>query len=1250
MIQKIYINGTRRPSFGFMRPTVAEIDSMNIRISLGMEPEVFDSIILESLQTLDIILDEFNFTKSSIADTCREKFGRSISFIGAMNTEHDKWLAIRTAQRSLEYCSNDFDSKSESEYKKLAFKNYVETIIDEFKNNKKSSSNKKTASKKLEFVENLIKEEFINSEMAKNISPKNNEFINSRKISIFKTLENILLFAHQKATALSSLEFSKKTPFKNGFYYTLLKVYNNCLKAIEVIKNINNYEITHLYSKSCLLIENLLEYLILLNFFEKSCKKTINSAKDSLDKLIRSEKNYIFKYIKVWDNQCAIYFTDSGQQANIASLIAMIDVQLTEADKRLDKFNNAIYVFEKSYYEVISFLKKSKVVATDKESAQIVFIDITQLSEFEFKEFCKLKSLIIDITQYPNLNNKILIDLIEFAHKKNIWITLTSSFIKHEQLSLDKYQAGKIIVLSPPNKNLPLYVAHQLSSISKHAMHNVTAEFLQMINEILIEKTINTSFSNLSSDIKLINFEMAESKLDTDELDGDSLFSIGYFYHQMNFYLKNMQDEDLIFKALTLFAKAATKNHSLAQLYIANYYYHGHGLETDYNKVLKWLVSAAQSGNAEAQIGLAAGYYNGKFGLIKDSRKAHKWLIKAAESKHPDALFNLGKKYYFGNEIEEDKIKARQLISSAANLDHEAAQCFMGFLENDSKLSLNHFENSARQGFVLAKVQLGHYYYCGRGIERNLKKAFSLYYEAAEQDLASATFALGGCYYYGNGQTKNLEIAYYYFFRAANQLYVDSLLSLGWCYYFGKGVAQNFLYAFKAFKCVADQTQSALAYTYLGWCYLNGEGVEQNYCEAFEFFRKAALKGFPDAQFLLGCLFIKGYGQETNLHIALDWIAKAAQQRHPQAISVLAWCYTWGYGVKKDSEIAEKFCKLTIEDNEVELGDTIHPSSDLMMNYMREQSENKTNPIMRLSRGSIKSLKVGHGRKLSKYKQAAEQKNMLAQFELSKHLPQHTSKDYLESVKWCKLAADQGYHKAQYKLGCYYEDGFKPDDEDDELIKPNEAAALHYFKLSAKQGNINAMHKIIYDYAEYEIDQEASVEDYQKRIKEKGFYEDKSHFNELSNLLDWRSYMVLPKPPHYMFKIQKLSQDPTNRKNIVSELTEFYKIIGKNHLPTGNFDKFLKDFSNRVSSSALNSEDHKEEIKKNNTSFQFFSKREKKINIDSVKIPVPKRDDSENLDAQNPFFKTNKRAKTHQSDRSLPTKVKSFSASTNLEF
>lgn len=69
----------------------------------------------------------------------------------------------------------------------------------------------------------------------------------------------------------------------------------------------------------------------------------------------------------------------------------------------------------------------------------------------------------------------------------------------------------------------------------------------------------------------------------------------------------------------------------------------------------------------------------------------------------------------------------------------------------------------------------------------------------------------------------------------------------------------------------------------MGECYKNGEGICRDFVKAAEYYRKAAEKGYMEAQYELGRCYEIGLGLPSARHRASEWYVKAAERGHIEA-------------------------------------------------------------------------------------------------------------------------------------------------------------------------------------------------------------------------------------------------------------------------------------------------------------------------------------------------------------------------------
>lgn len=476
-IKGLHLHVDRRQSFGFLRASLTDIGSLRFRLSLGFEPEVFHEVIAESLWILDRVLYYYDFrdrenyfvSKYFIpVEKSRKKDGSATQKTGtallkAMRSEEKQWLSFNEAKEFLDEC---YDS-SDLNYIWIAIENYFNAVV--------ALSGESISSRTDRYLKNKL--EKYTKAMSENVCQANYNYKNS---VLLELLMSIVSYSVNSLKNLPSI--NESTLFIYSLQHSIEKLLNNCQKGIYIILHAKELEMSHLSSKATLLIENMLEYLISIDTIVQ-----IFQNQDPVSRLYITEKNHVMQALDV-RTEVDIYFTDSGQQAITMSLLIMDDYLAGES-KNKHRSDRAIFVFNESYYELELFFNKIKQYQTKTNKfAKILFIDVVQLPNLKLTEFENLESVVIDITYQPNMSNQHLQDRIRQFHKNNIFVTLVSSALKHDQLGLDKYQSGKIVMLPPEDKGLSKDLKEVLQKVSNQAMHPLIASYLQMVNEICREK------------------------------------------------------------------------------------------------------------------------------------------------------------------------------------------------------------------------------------------------------------------------------------------------------------------------------------------------------------------------------------------------------------------------------------------------------------------------------------------------------------------------------------------------------------------------------------------------------------------------------------------------------------------------------------------------------------------------------------------------------------------------------------------
>lgn len=151
---------------------------------------------------------------------------------------------------------------------------------------------------------------------------------------------------------------------------------------------------------------------------------------------------------------------------------------------------------------------------------------------------------------------------------------------------------------------------------------------------------------------------------------------------------------------------------------------------------------------------LGRSYDSEENGAKQSFEKAMYWYERGRKLGDSRCAYGVGACYYFGDGIEQNKEKAKQIHI-------EAYEKLLELINKEKG-------NPRRQAF--SKFCLGAYYYFGFGdVEKDEKKAFELIHDCAIQGHLPAIYDLGANFYYnGVGTDRNLKLSEYYLKMAVN--------------------------------------------------------------------------------------------------------------------------------------------------------------------------------------------------------------------------------------------------------------------------------------------------------------------------------------------------------------------------------------------------------------------------------------------------------------------------------------------------
>ena len=167
---------------------------------------------------------------------------------------------------------------------------------------------------------------------------------------------------------------------------------------------------------------------------------------------------------------------------------------------------------------------------------------------------------------------------------------------------------------------------------------------------------------------------------------------------------------------------------------------------------------------------------------------------------------------------------------------------------------------------------MGYAYAHGKGLERNLEKAFECYLDGARKGNKRAEAAVGTCCWNGEGTMRDYGEAAYWHERAALHGNAHSMFSMGIMRHFGLDGNTN--------------------------CY-----------EACQWFRAAAQNGYGNPGYEPDMIEEVGCGPE----VSANWIVSAAESGNIDAVYWLAICYRRGQGVSRSKTMFEELVALAAD-------------------------------------------------------------------------------------------------------------------------------------------------------------------------------------------------------------------------------------------------------------------------------------------------------------------------------------------------
>ncbi|MEG1608752.1 MAG: tetratricopeptide repeat protein, partial [Clostridia bacterium] len=314
--------------------------------------------------------------------------------------------------------------------------------------------------------------------------------------------------------------------------------------------------------------------------------------------------------------------------------------------------------------------------------------------------------------------------------------------------------------------------------------------------------------------------------------DEDALLTLG------RMYLNGVGVKVDTDKAFACFKKLAKKyNNKDAYYYVGYMLAYGVGRTVNKKGAVKNIVKASELGSPIADYALSVMYAGGKFGLHQDLQKAAElkekdttkdicfvlfdasieidkelsnllvgditkerqisqiipkqqeslYLCKeAAEAGCPEAMLSFGIKLLFGDGIEKDFEKARQMIERCLPYNVGMAYYALGYIydiglgvQQNCWTAYSYYKKASSLGEKCADVNIAYCNLHGFGCKCNQKKGYEMLKELSKDDNPYANYYLGLCYLNGYGCKVDSAKARDYFNMASTAKIARAYYNLG---------------------------------------------------------------------------------------------------------------------------------------------------------------------------------------------------------------------------------------------------------------------------------------------------------------------------------------------------------------------------------------------------------------------------------------------------------------------------------------
>ncbi|XP_051954606.1 protein sel-1 homolog 1 isoform X2 [Xyrauchen texanus] len=279
--------------------------------------------------------------------------------------------------------------------------------------------------------------------------------------------------------------------------------------------------------------------------------------------------------------------------------------------------------------------------------------------------------------------------------------------------------------------------------------------------------------------------------------------------------------------ALHYFKKAADMGNPVGQSGLGMAYLYGRGVPVSFDMALKYFQKAAEQGWVDGQLQLGTMYYNG-IGVKRDYKQALKFFNLASQAGHILAFYNLAQMHATGTGVMRSCHTAVELFKNVCERGRWSERlmaAYGSFKEGDMDSALLQYLLLAEQGYEVAQSNVA-FILDQKGSQifnenETYPRALLHWTRAATQGYTVARIKLGDYYFYGYGTDVDYETAVIHYRLASEQQHsAQAMFNLGYMHEKGLGIKQDIHLAKRFYDMAAEASPDAQVPVFLALCKL----------------------------------------------------------------------------------------------------------------------------------------------------------------------------------------------------------------------------------------------------------------------------------------------------------------------------------------------------------------------------------------------------------------------------------------------